>query len=78
MVGGGFGGTGILATAGKLLFFGESGGKSTALEEKTGAPAGHFETGQNWRPSPMSYMVGGVQYVALAGDGRIFSSALTQ
>ena len=27
LVGGGFGGTGMLATAGKLVFFGESGGR---------------------------------------------------
>ncbi len=78
LVGGGFGGTGMLATAGKLVFFGESGGTFTALDAKTGAPVWHFETGQNWRASPMSYMVGGVQYVALAGDGGIFSFALTQ
>jgi alcohol dehydrogenase (cytochrome c) len=78
LVSGGFGGTGMLATAGKLVFFGESGGTFTALDEKTGLPVWHFETGQNWRASPMSYMVGGVQYVALAGDGGIFSFALTQ
>jgi alcohol dehydrogenase (cytochrome c) len=78
LVGGGFGGTGMLATAGKLLFFGESGGTFTALDDKTGVPVWHFETGQNWRASPMTYLVGGVQYVALAGDSGIFSFALTQ
>jgi alcohol dehydrogenase (cytochrome c) len=77
-VGGGFGGTGMLARAGKLVFFGEPGGTFTAVDEKTGVPVWHFETGQNWRASPMSYMVGGVQYVILAGDGGIFSFALTQ
>jgi alcohol dehydrogenase (cytochrome c) len=66
-----------LATAGGLVFFGESGGTFTALDSKTGTPVWHFETGQNWRASPMTYMVGGTQYVVLAGDGGIFSFALT-
>jgi alcohol dehydrogenase (cytochrome c) len=76
--GGGFGGSGTLATAGGLVFFGESGGTFTALDSKTGTPIWHFETGQDWRASPMTYMVGGTQYVVLAGQGGIFSFALTQ
>ena len=75
---GGFGGTGMLATAGKLVFFGLSGGIFTALDANTGKPVWHFETGQNWRASPMTYMVGGKQYVALAGNDGIISFALTQ
>jgi len=75
---GGFGGSGTLATAGRLVFFGESGGTFTALDSKSGAVVWHFETGQSWRASPMSYMVGGKQYVVLAGDGGIFSFALTE
>jgi alcohol dehydrogenase (cytochrome c) len=72
------GGSGTLATAGGLLFFGEGGGVFTALDSKTGKPVWHFEAGQNWRASPMTYMVGGTQYVVLAGDGGILSFALTQ
>jgi alcohol dehydrogenase (cytochrome c) len=78
LIGGGFGGSGTLATAGGLVFFGESGGTFTAVDSKTGAPLWHFESGQNWRASPMAYMVGGTQYVVLAGDGGIFSFALAQ
>jgi len=78
LLGGGFGGSGTLATAGGLVFFGESGGTFTALDSKTGTPVWHFETGQDWRASPMTYMVGGTQYVVLAGLGGIFSFALTQ
>ena len=73
----GGGGSGTLATAGGLVFFGESGGTFTALDSKTGIPVWHFETGQSWRASPMTYMVGGTQYVVLAGQGGIFSFALT-
>ena len=31
-----------------------------------------------WRASPMTYMVGGRQYVVLAGEGGILSFALTE
>jgi alcohol dehydrogenase (cytochrome c) len=72
------GGSGTLATAGGLVFFGESGGTFTAVNLKTGSPVWHFESGQNWRASPMTYMAGGKQYVVLAGDGGILSFALVQ
>ena len=74
----GGGGSGTLATAGGLVFFGETGGTFTALDSRTGNPVWHFETGQAWRASPMTYMVGGTQYVVLAGDGGILSFALAQ
>jgi alcohol dehydrogenase (cytochrome c) len=73
----GYGGSGILATAGGLVFLGENGGTFTALDSATGVPIWHFETGQPWRASPMTYMVGGTQYVVLAGQGGIFTFALT-
>jgi alcohol dehydrogenase (cytochrome c) len=74
--GAGFGGSGTLATAGGLVFFGEAGGTFTAVEAKTGKPVWHFEAGQQWRASPMTYMVGGKQYVVLTGTGGVFSFAL--
>jgi len=50
----GYGGSGTLATAGELVFFGENGGTFTALNSKTGVPVWHFETGQPWRACPMT------------------------
>ena len=72
------GGSGTLATAGGLVFVGETGGAFTALNTGTGLPVWHFETGQAWRASPMTYMTGGRQYVVLAGAGGIFSFALVE
>lgn len=72
----GGGGSGTLATAGGLLFFGETGGTFIAVDSKTGKPVWHFEAGQQWRASPMTYMVGGKQYVVLAGTGGIFAFGL--
>jgi alcohol dehydrogenase (cytochrome c) len=74
----GGGGSGTLSTAGGLVFFGESGGTFTAVSAATGKPVWHVETGQAWRASPMTYMVGGKQYVTLAGSGGIFTFALVQ
>lgn len=74
----GGGGSGTLSTAGGVVFFGESGGTFTGVDAKTGKPLWHFESGQAWRASPMTYMVGGKQYVVLAGTGGIFSFALVQ
>jgi alcohol dehydrogenase (cytochrome c) len=71
-------GSGTLATAGGLVFFGEDVGTLSAVESKTGKPAWHFETGQSWNASPMTYMVGGKQYVVLAGSSGIFAFALAQ
>ncbi|MDP9172231.1 MAG: PQQ-binding-like beta-propeller repeat protein, partial [Acidobacteriota bacterium] len=70
------GGSGTLSTAGGLVFFGESGGTMVAVDAGTGKPVWHFETGQAWRASPMTYMVGGRQYLVLAGAGGIFCFAL--
>ena len=70
------GDTGTLATAGGLVFLGENGGTFTALDSSTGVPVWHFETGQPFRASPMTYMVGGKQYVVLAGQGGILTFAL--
>ncbi len=72
------GGSGTLATGGGLVFFGENGGTFTAVDSRSGKPVWHFESGQTWRASPMTYMAGGRQYVVLAGAGGIFAFALVQ
>ena len=68
-------GSGTLAAAGGLLFFGDNGGAFTAVNARTGIPVWHFEAGQAWRASPMTYMVGGRQYIGLAGAGGVFTFA---
>jgi PQQ-dependent dehydrogenase (methanol/ethanol family) len=68
--------SGVLTTAGGLLFYGETGGGFGAVDAKTGTTLWHFETGQGWKASPMTYTVDGKQYVAIAGGNTIFSFAL--
>ena len=67
---------GILTTDGGVLFYGETGGGFAALDAKDGKPLWHFETNQEWKASPMTYLVNGKQYVAIASGGNILAFAL--
>jgi PQQ-dependent dehydrogenase (methanol/ethanol family) len=68
--------SGVLSTAGGLVFYGETGGGFAAVDAKTGRTLWHFETNQIWKASPMTYMVNGKQYVAIASGGNVLSFAL--
>lgn len=67
---------GLLSTAGGLVFFADDSGAFAALDAKTGHPLWHFHTNQLWKASPMTYMVDGKQYVAIAAGSNIFSFGL--
>ena len=69
--------SGVLSTAGGLIFYGESGGTFAAADAKTGKTLWHFNTGQVWKASPMTYTVKGKQYVAIAAGGHIISFTLS-
>ena len=77
-LGTGFDRSGTLATAGGLVFFGQGSGSLVAVEAQTGKTLWHADMGQNWWASPMTYMVGGRQYVAIAGPAGIFCFALPE
>ena len=68
--------SGILTTAGGLLFYGESGGTFAAADAKTGKTLWHFPTGQAWKASPMTYTVKGKQHVAIAAGSQILAFTL--
>jgi PQQ-dependent dehydrogenase (methanol/ethanol family) len=57
---------GVLATAGGLLFFGDPPGDFVAMDERNGKPLWHFSGGSENKTSPMTYIVGGKQFVAIA------------
>jgi alcohol dehydrogenase (cytochrome c) len=76
-VGGGILASGVLSTAGGLVFYGDSaGGTFVAADARTGAVLWHFTTGENWKASPMTYAIGGKQYVGVAAGSRIIAFAL--
>jgi len=68
---------GTLTTAGGLLFFGDDAESFEAVDAETGRPLWHFNTGQKFTASPMTYSVEGVQYVAIAARSDIFAFALS-
>jgi len=65
--------SGVLTTAGGLLFYGESGGTFAAADARTGKTLWHFPTGQAWKASPMTYTAKGKQYVAIAAGGNVMA-----
>jgi alcohol dehydrogenase (cytochrome c) len=67
---------GTLTTAGGLVFFGDDSESVEAVDALNGRVLWHFNTGQEFRASPMTYAVDGLQYVAIAADSDIFCFAL--
>jgi alcohol dehydrogenase (cytochrome c) len=67
--------TGVLSTAGGLVLVGSSGGL-LALDAKTGKVLWNSNVVAAGLSTPMTYMVGGRQYVALPGTGSIVAYAM--
>ena len=61
---------GGLATAGGLYFFGEGNGSFNALDSKTGSKLWSFNCGAGANAMPVSYMIGGKQYIAMGCGGN--------
>jgi PQQ-dependent dehydrogenase (methanol/ethanol family) len=69
--------SGVLSTAGGLVFYGETGGTFAAVDANTGRTLWRGVDGNaSWRASPMTYTVNGRQYVAIASGNNILSFAL--
>ena len=69
--------SGVLSTDGDLVFFGEDSGAFAALDAHDGRPVWHFQANQDWKASPMTYMVAGRQYVAIASGLGFWAFALS-
>jgi len=67
---------GTLTTAGGLVFFGDDASSFEAVDAENGRPLWHFNTGQSFSASPMTYAVDGVQYVVLSAGSDVFSFSL--
>ena len=61
---------GVLATAGNLVFNGESNGLFRAFDAKTGKKLWEYQCGAGVNAPAVSYSVGGKQYVAVAAGGN--------
>ena len=69
-------GGGLLSTAGGVIFSGEANGEFVALDARTGTPVWHFNAGQPINAQPMTYLVSGKQFVAIASASDVFAFAL--
>ncbi|MDE0167787.1 MAG: PQQ-dependent dehydrogenase, methanol/ethanol family [Bryobacterales bacterium] len=68
--------TGVMATAGGLVFGGSNEGNFYALDASTGEPLWDFQTGGIIRSNPISFLVDGKQYVATSGGRAYYVFAL--
>ncbi|HKV38546.1 MAG TPA: PQQ-binding-like beta-propeller repeat protein, partial [Blastocatellia bacterium] len=67
---------GVLATAGGILVYGAPSGDFVALDERDGKTLWHFPTNGENKASPMTYTVGGKQFIALAVGPNIMCFGL--
>ena len=68
--------SGVLSTAGGVVFTGDAEGNFMALDAATGKILWHFQCGASVYASPMTYAIGGKQYVAIAAGSTLFSFGL--
>jgi alcohol dehydrogenase (cytochrome c) len=75
-IGGGILASGLMATAGGLLFYGDGSGAFVAADAKNGTRLWHFNTSQRWKAGPMTYTVDGKQYIGIAAGSMILAFGL--
>jgi len=68
--------SGVLATAGGLVFYGDPNGAFVAVDERKGKTLWHFDTNVGMKASPMTYAVGGEQFVAVAAGSAFLCFGL--
>lgn len=68
--------TGVVSTAGGVVFSGDDDGNLLALEATTGKHLWNFNMGELLTASPITYEVDGKQYVAIASATAVFSFGL--
>lgn len=72
------GDSGLLTTAGKLLFGGDGAGNALALDPATGRTLWHVNLNEGMLNGPITYEIDGRQYVVLAAGAKLFAFTLPQ
>ena len=67
---------GTVSTAGGLLFFGDDEGQLVALDASSGKDLWHYTMSQVITASPITFSIGGKQYVSIAAGTDIFTFGL--
>src|SRR5712664_259059 len=68
--------SGVLSTAGGLVFTGDAEGNFIALDAATGKALWHFQAGASVYSSPIAYAIDGKEYVAVAAGSALFAFGL--
>jgi alcohol dehydrogenase (cytochrome c) len=68
--------SGVLSTAGGLVFTGDAEGNFMSLDAASGKILWHFQCGASIYASPMTYAIDGKQYVAIAAGSTLFAFGL--
>ena len=68
--------SGVLATAGGLVFYGQPNGGFASVDERDGKTLWHFPTNVPMKASPMTFAVDGKQFVAVAAGPNILCFGL--
>ena len=68
--------SGVLATAGGLIFYGQPNGGFTAADQRNGKTLWQFPTNVRMKASPMTFTFGGKQYIAVAAGPNILCFGL--
>ena len=63
--------SGVLSTAGNLVFTGDAEGNFIALDATSGKALWHFQTGGSVYSAPISFALDGKQYVAIAAGSAL-------
>jgi len=64
--------SGLLSTAGKLLFAGDGSGNLVALDPETGTPLWHANLGNSVTNGPITYELDGKQYLVVGAGDTLF------
>jgi alcohol dehydrogenase (cytochrome c) len=75
-VGGGILGSGLMVTAGGLIFYGDGRGAFVAADATNGKVLWQFNTNERWKAGPMTYTVDGNQYIGVAAGSTILAFSL--
>ena len=75
-IGGGILASGLMATAGNLIFYGDGYGAFVAVDARNGKTLWHFNTGQSFKAGPMTYTIDGTQYVGMVAGNVVLAFSL--
>jgi glucose dehydrogenase len=68
--------SGVLATAGGVIFYGQPNGGFASVDQRDGKALWQFPTNVRMKASPMTFSIGGNQYIAVAAGPNILCFGL--